>query len=134
VELQARLAELLGDAGARERATDVVESLAPSVARFPAAFGHLLGTADMLIHGAIEIAIAGDPATPGFAALERTVAEQYIPSLVLAGGNESAGIALLAGRDARDSAATAYVCRNYSCDEPVTAPRRLAEQIEALGV
>ncbi len=54
-------------------------------------------------------------------------AERYVPSLVIAGGADGGRVALLAGRTARDGRATAYVCRNYACDEPATrarAPRR----------
>jgi uncharacterized protein YyaL (SSP411 family) len=40
---------------------------------------------------------------------------------------------LLEGRTVREgSRATAYVCRNYACDEPVTSPDQLAAQLEAL--
>ena len=97
VELLLRLAEVLDDADARRRATYVVETLAPSIARYPAAFGHLLGSADMLINGAVEVAIVGQPESPDFVALERAAAEHYVPSLVLAGGRATTGIALLAG-------------------------------------
>jgi len=133
VELLVRLAELLNDPAARQRANYVAETLAPSMARYPTAFGHLLGSADMLINGAIEVAIIGEPGAPDFVALDRTVAECYVPSLVLAGGspNNAAGIALLADRTARDGRATAYVCRNYSCDAPVTDPVDLAPQLDA---
>src|SRR6185503_4241046 len=69
VELLVRLAELLHDVDARRRATYVVETLAPAVARYPSAFGHLLGAADMLINGAVEVAIVGDVDSPDFEAL-----------------------------------------------------------------
>ena len=89
VELLVRLAELLHDADARRRATYVVETLAPSMARYPSAFGHMLGTADMLINGAVELAIVGDVGSADFEALERAAAERYVPSLVIAGGAPS---------------------------------------------
>ena len=78
VELLVRLAELLHDVDARRRATYVVETLAPAIGRYPSAFGHLLGSADMLINGAVELAIVGDPQSADFAALERTAAERYV--------------------------------------------------------
>jgi uncharacterized protein YyaL (SSP411 family) len=134
VELLVRLAELVHDDQARQRATYVVESLAQSIARFPTAFGHLLGSADMLINGAVEIAIAGDPGAPAFRHLERVAAERYVPSLVLAGGRAGHGIALLDGRGAGDNGAAAYVCRNYACDHPALTPTELAEQLEQFSV
>jgi uncharacterized protein YyaL (SSP411 family) len=129
VELLLRLAELFDDAEARRRATYVVESLAQSMTRFPTAFGNLLGSADMIVHGAVELAIVGAVGSPDFTALERTAAESYVPSLVIAGGEPAAEVALLAGRTARDGRATAYVCRGYTCDEPATSGEMLAEQL-----
>ena len=134
VELLVRLAELLHDVDARRRATYVVETLAPAIGRYPSAFGHLLGAADMLINGAVEVAIVGDVGSADFVALERTVADRYVPSLVLAAGGarDDSAIALLNGRPARDGSATAYVCRGYSCDAPATSPALLASQLDAL--
>ena len=132
VELLLRLAELLHDADMRRRASWVLETLAEPMGRHPIAFGHLLGAADLAVHGALEVALVGDPQAGDFSALTRELSSHYLPSLVLAGGRpESAdGIALLEQRAMRDGQATAYVCRQYTCDEPVTTPDRLAEQLE----
>ena len=128
-ELLARLAELLRDVDARRRATWIVETIAPAIARYPSAFGHLLGVADMLINGAVELAIVGDPDAADFRALDRVAAEHYVPALVLAGGRADDSIALLEGRAARDGRATAYVCRNYACEEPALTPEALGDQL-----
>jgi len=133
VELLTRLAELFADADARRRATYVLETLAPAIARYPSAFGHLLGSADMLINGAVELAIVGDPKSASFTALERAAAERYVPSLVMAGGSPRDDIALLADRAPRDGQATAYVCRSYACEEPTTSAAALAEQLAKAG-
>ena len=131
-ELLVRIAELLHDVDARRRATWIVETLAPAVARYPSAFGHLLGVADMLVHGAVELAIVGDVRADDFRALDRAAAEQYVPALVLAGGAGDDSIALLEGRTARDGRATAYVCRNYACEEPALTPERLTGQLNQI--
>jgi hypothetical protein len=132
VELLARLAELLQNESMRRRASYVLETLAEPMVRHPAAFGHALGVADLLVRGAIELAIVGDPAAEDFRALTRAAAERYVPSLVLAGGapRRSAEIALLADRPAPGGRATAYVCRNYTCDAPVTDASALATRLE----
>jgi len=44
----------------------------------------------------------------------------------------SAGVPLLEGRAAVDGKATAYVCRNYACELPVTERTALAGQLDAL--
>jgi uncharacterized protein YyaL (SSP411 family) len=135
-EILARLAELYHDADARRRATWIVETQVQTMQRYPSAFGHALGVADMLINGAVELAIVGDPAAADFKELERAAAERYVPSLVIAGGAPSpAGeIALLADRAMRDGRATAYVCRSYACDAPATSAEVLVRQLERVGV
>jgi len=132
VELLLHLAELQQDAEYRRRAAFTLETLAEPTTRFPTAFGHLLGCADMEINGAIEVALAGDVKSAAFKALERAVAEQYVPSLVLAGGapGRSSRIKLLEDRPLVDAKATAYVCRAYTCDRPVTEPDALSDQLE----
>ncbi|HVE32556.1 MAG TPA: thioredoxin domain-containing protein [Gemmatimonadaceae bacterium] len=134
-ELLARLAELYHDVDARRRATWIIETQFQTMQRYPSAFGHALGVADMLIHGAVELAIVGEPGAADFTRLERAAAERYVPSLVLAGGPPSTNndIALLADREARDGHATAYVCRSYACEAPATSVELLVEQLERIA-
>ena len=134
VDLLQSLSELCQDADMRRRSTFVLETLATPLIRYPTAFGHMLGAADMAVNGAVEVAIAGKPGEKTFAALEHEVASHYVPSLVLAGGSSPADqIALLAGREPRSGKATAYVCRSYACEEPATTPAVLASQLEKAG-
>jgi uncharacterized protein YyaL (SSP411 family) len=132
VELLLHLSELQQDAEYRRRAVFTLETLGEPVTRFPTAFGHLLGCADMEINGAIEVALVGDVQSAAFKALERAVGERYVPSLVLAGGDagESSGIKLLEDRLLVDGKPTAYVCRAYTCDRPATEPDALSDQLE----
>jgi uncharacterized protein YyaL (SSP411 family) len=116
----------------RRRAAWALETLAEPLGRYPSAFGHLLGAADMAVHGAVEVAIAGDPAAADHRALAAEVARHYVPSLVLAGGPPvtSQGIALMDDRVLRGGQATAYVCRQYLCEEPTTNPGELPVQLD----
>ncbi len=131
VELFLRLGDLLGDADMVRRANGAVSRIAEPMARHPLAFGHALTAADIIANGAVEIAIAGSPASAEFRAMTRAIAEQYTPSVVVAGGDAANqdGIALMESRSARGGSATAYVCRNYVCDEPVTDADALARQL-----
>ncbi len=132
VELLLHLSELRQDEQYRRRAVYTIETLAEPMSRFPTAFGHLLGCADMEINGAIEVALVGDVTSAPYRALERAVAGQYVPSLVLAGGEagKTSRIKLLEDRPLVDGEPAAYVCRAYSCDRPVTEPDALSEQLE----
>src|SRR3954462_8206980 len=86
VELLLHLAELLHDAEYRRRAVFVMESLTEPMIRFPSAFGHLLGSADMEVNGAVQVALVGSVTDPDVRALERAVAGKYVPALVIAAG------------------------------------------------
>jgi uncharacterized protein YyaL (SSP411 family) len=135
VELLLRLSELYRDADLQRRATRILEALAVPLEQHAAAFGYLLGAADLAIHGATEVAIVGDPGSADFGALTAEVARHYLPALVLAGGapSDGAGVALLADRVARDGHATGYVCRQYLCEEPTSDPVRLGSLLEQMA-
>ena len=135
VELLLRLGDLLHDPDMTRRANWVLETLAEPLARHGSAFGHLLGAADLAVHGATEVALVGDPAADDFRALADTVGRAYLPALVLAGAPPDAagGVALLADRPTMNERATAYVCRRYACEQPVTTTADLAAQLEAAG-
>ena len=132
VDLLLNLAELQHDADYRRRAVFTLESLAEPMLRFPTAFGHLLGCADMELNGAVEIALVGDLKSERLRALERAVATHYVPALVLAGGTgrDTQAVKLLEERTMIDRQPTAYVCRGYVCDRPVTEVAALVEQLE----
>jgi uncharacterized protein YyaL (SSP411 family) len=132
VELLLHLGDLNADTSMRDHAIPVLESMATAVTKYPSAFGHLLGAADIAVYGAIEVALVGDQTAKGFGLLEQEVAAHYVPSLVLAGGDPARNtIALLAERTEKDGTPTAYVCHSYVCDQPVTDPSALAAQLES---
>ena len=74
---------------------------------------------------------------PAAKALLEVVHSRYWPNKVLAGidpaADEAPGeaIPLLEGREAIDGRPTAYVCRNYACQMPVTEPEALRAQLES---
>ncbi len=134
VELLLHVAELTNDSEMRRRAIFTLESTAEALTKYPTGFGHMLGTADMVVHGAVEVAIVGARDDSRFSLLEREVAAHYVPSLVVAGGNSNErDMALLADRTPRDNVPTAFVCRSYTCDEPVTDAAALGPQLDAAG-
>ncbi|HVX39772.1 MAG TPA: thioredoxin domain-containing protein [Gemmatimonadaceae bacterium] len=132
VELLLRIAELYQDVDARRRANYVLETLAPAMARYPTAFGHTLSCADMAVNGAVEIAVVGAPEDRKFHNMQTVIGARFLPALVLAGGRPNTDVPFLADRDMRDGRVTAYVCRNYACDEPATTPAALDEQLSRL--
>jgi uncharacterized protein YyaL (SSP411 family) len=134
-ELLVRIAEVTGNADARRRSTHVLETLAEPMARYPMAFGHMLTAADMVVHGAIELALVGQPGANDFDELAAAAGAVYAPSLIVAGGppTDDESIPLLAHRPLVDGKATAYVCRGYTCDAPTTDGPALARQLSSAG-
>jgi uncharacterized protein len=132
VELLLVLGDLLGHRAYTDRATYLLETIAEPMARYPTAFGHALGAVDLVVRGAVEVAIAGKPSSAAFGSLAREVANRYVPSLVLAGGTgrSVAGLALFEGREGAD--AMAYLCRSYACDVPTGEPAVLGAQLDEL--
>lgn len=131
VELQLLVAEYTGDATRRRRAEYVLATLSEPLRRAPLAFGHLLGVADLAVHGALELAIAGDPASGAFGALATAAARVYSPSLVVTGGEGDAikGLPLLEGRSAPPGSALAFVCERYACELPIAEPDALVARL-----
>ena len=134
-ELFLRLGDLLGDATMTRRAVSALSRISEPMARHPLAFGHALTAADIVVNGAVELALAGEPAAGDFRALAAVAAARFVPSLIVAGGRPAreAGVALLDGRVMREGKATAYVCRMFACDEPVTEPGALARQLDSVS-
>ncbi|NTU89113.1 MAG: hypothetical protein HGA54_04280, partial [Actinobacteria bacterium] len=66
-------------------------------------------------------------------ALLDVVHKSYRPNLIVAASEDGKGtdIPLLAEREMLDGHATAYVCRAFSCERPVTDPRDLETLIDA---
>jgi uncharacterized protein len=131
-ELLLRLAEYTGREDYRKTASIAVEALADPMARHPSAFGHLLGVADMLVNGAVEVVLVRGVDHDGLRALEREVSERFVPALILARVDERGADDLELTRERRTLGPrpTAHVCRNYACAFPTTDPTELGRQLE----
>jgi uncharacterized protein YyaL (SSP411 family) len=130
--------EYSGDTAAADLAGRIVAALIAPMAQHPTAFGQLLCATDTLVNGTVQVGIIGvAEARNDFSDEMRMVLSDYFfPSLVLAGGREGEStLPVLAGKTALLSRTTAYLCRRYLCDAPVTSPDDLRNQIEnVLGV
>jgi hypothetical protein len=129
-----RLSLLLDEPNDRRRAERVFRVMSDALARYPSAFGHLLGALDFYFSQPKEIAIIGANQSPDTRALVRTIFTRFLPNKIVAfkePNDELAGelIPLLKGRGMVDNQATAYVCQNFACQRPVTDPEALAQQL-----
>ncbi len=127
-----RSAALSGDTGLEAPALGVLRMLAPSAAAHPNGFAHLLGAIERWLTSPAEIAIIGDPNDPRTRALRREVTARLIPASVTLTGSPDDDSPLLAGREARGGAPTAYVCEHYTCRQPVSDATELRAQLDAV--
>ena len=125
-----KLALFTGNNEWREKAELILTALKELAVRSPNGFGRLLCASDLAVGPAIEIAIVGDPVHEDVKALFDVINSGYLPNKVVALGKppqiaEKASIELLNHRAQIDGKATAYVCRNFVCEAPLTEPAQL---------
>ncbi|MDQ8708136.1 thioredoxin domain-containing protein [Streptomyces sp. LHD-70] len=112
---------------AAERALGVVTALGPRAPRF---IGHGLAVAEALLDGPREVAVVGPADDPQRAALHRAALLAPAPGAVVSAGEPDSGeLPLLADRPLVGGRAAAYVCRNFTCDAPVTEVEALRERL-----
>src|SRR6185436_8650265 len=100
-----------------------------TVDRSPSAFASLLAAADFAAGPSREIAIVGPLDDAATRALLRVARERYLPNRVIEAADAGAvppGRPLLRDKTAVGGKPTAYVCRAYACQAPVTDPEALA--------
>ena len=129
-----RMALLTGEESYRQRAEQILKLLKSAMMRSPSAFGHLLCALDTALASPFEVAIVGSLEAPETQALIAEVFNRYLPNKVVAlaeSDNDRAAqaIKLLEHRQQIQGQPTAYVCRNFYCQTPVTDSQKLAEQL-----
>ena len=133
VRVLLRLAAWTGDGSYRSAAERAMRTVVPFVGRYPTGFAQWLGAMDLALAPALEIAIVGEPASPGARTLLAEVRSGYRPNLVvaLAADGAPSAVPLLRDRPAIDGRPSAYVCRGLACRLPVTDPRALRDELAA---
>jgi len=131
VHALAGLAELTGRHDLAARAEQAAATAGGLVRRAPRFAGWLLADAvTRTVTPAVQVAVAGPRDDPRTRALARAAA-RHAPaeSVVVAGGPDTPGIALLADRPLVDGVPTAYVCQGFVCRLPVTSVEALVAQL-----
>lgn len=129
-----QLAAYTGSEAYQRAAEGALRAMAPLMEQHPSAFGHWLNALAFALAPPIEIALIGAPDMADTRALLRVVFDDYRPHQVLAvaspNDEAAAAVPLLKGRVQLDARATAYVCRGFVCQTPVTDPQALAYQLK----
>ncbi|MGD2178543.1 MAG: thioredoxin domain-containing protein [Anaerolineae bacterium] len=120
-----KLAGFTGDARYLDVAHQALAQMQSMMARYPLGFGQWLQALSYTLSEPREIAIIGDREGADTQGLLGVVRSGYRPFQVLAlgaPGNRTPAVPLLRDRGLVDGQAAAYVCRNLTCQAPVTEP------------
>jgi hypothetical protein len=131
-----RLSLLTGEDRYRRMAETVLGLMKATMMRAPTAFGYLLSALDLFLASPYEIAIIGAPEAEETRAMVNAIFKRYLPNKVVAFAAEADSeaartIRLLEGRGRIDGKATAYLCRNFYCEAPITSAAALVERLSA---
>jgi uncharacterized protein YyaL (SSP411 family) len=135
IETLFRLAILTGERRYEATALQALRPMADLMTRYASGFGRFLGALDFHLGPVVEVALVAPAGGDGLALLAGEVFGRYLPNRVVAGGlagdaKGAAGIPLLQNREAVGGRATAYLCKNYACELPVTDRAALARQLD----
>ena len=125
-----RLNAFTGEREYSDRALSVFRLLHEAAGRHPQAFGHLLQAMHFHFAPSREVALVGEDLEGLVAAVRSAFRPTIVTAAMRPGDAEAAEqIPLLRGRDAVDGRAAAYVCENFACRLPVTAPDELERSL-----
>ena len=111
---------------AAERALGITTALA---ARAPRGVGWGLAAAEALLDGPREVAVVGASDDPRTRDLHRVALMGTAPGLVVAVGPVGSDVPLLRDRPLVGGAPAAYVCRQFTCEAPVTTAADLKARV-----
>ena len=127
-----RLGTLLEREEWRDMAARILHLFGRHIQEVPSGFGNMICALDLYLQGSVEVAVLGDRDSADTVALLDVVNKTWRPNVVLCGGSDpvSDAIPLLKNRGMIDGRATAYVCRNFVCSEPVTDAEALEKLLD----
>jgi uncharacterized protein len=132
-----QLAHLVGDESFSERARTTLERYGPGLGQVVRVMPFMASNIALWHARRAEIVIVGTPGASDTRALEAVLAAKYLPwavTIPVAPGRDDAARAArlpwLEAMRARSSQATAFVCHEFTCQEPVIDPAAFTRQID----
>jgi uncharacterized protein len=111
----------------KQKSLDMISSLGKAITRYPTSFGNWACLLQEIITGTNEIAIVGED----FSKIHQEVLKKYIPHRVLmAAATGDNSYPLLVERTAA-GLTTIFLCRNYTCNNPVFSANQLMSLINS---
>jgi hypothetical protein len=134
-----RLARLTGRADYEARAGELADACSRQVAARPSGAAFFLVALDFAIGPSQELVVVGDPGRPETRALLDVARERFHPRLVVLhrppgdGGRIVELAPVVRDFSQVDGRPTAYLCRGFVCERPVTGPAELRALLARAG-
>ena len=124
-----KLSLLTGNGDYWQVAEESVGMMTKLMGQYPTAFAEWLNAASFMLNEPREVALIGRHEE--LAPLLEVIRGQYRPFQVIAarGNEEATTVPLLENRPQVDGKPTAYVCRRFVCQAPITEPKALAAEL-----
>jgi hypothetical protein len=122
------LAAYTGQSKYADPAHQALAALQEPLRQYPAAFTYWLGGLEFALTAPKEVAIIGQPQQEATRQLLRVLWQPYRPDQVVALAEADATEGhpeVVFNRPQREGQSTAYVCRRFACQQPVTTPQAL---------
>jgi uncharacterized protein YyaL (SSP411 family) len=131
---------LAGDDRVRARAQRTLERYGPQIGRATQVMPWMVSNLVLWHAAPAQVVLVGTPGSDDLAALERVLARTYLPAAVTivrpagpAPDALRARLPWLAAMDMVGGRAAAYVCRNFTCEAPVTDSAELDTRLQDLA-
>jgi uncharacterized protein YyaL (SSP411 family) len=149
-----RLARLTGRSDLEQAAEATLSAFASLMEQSPTSMGQMLLAADFFLEETPQIVLVGNAQSPEMASVLDDLRGRFLPNKVVAlwdsaapregaadnrdsvahaAGRDTSLSALFEGRTARNELPTAYVCRGFTCQAPITGKAAIVKQWEALS-
>ncbi len=131
-----RLGRLTGNTDLETKAKELVQAFSDPVLELPSGYTHFLNGVDFALGVSREVVIVGDPASDTTQTMLDMLRSEYNPYMVslfkdsTAPADEMNALApFTAEYKAIDNKATAYVCRDFSCEQPTNDAQQLQKTL-----
>ncbi len=128
-----RLSRLTGDAELDKKGQAIADAFSRTIERAPSGYTQFISSLDFAMSDGYEVVIAGDADSADTKAMLHSLNSQFLPNavVILRTKDNAAVISKLAPYSrfhaSIDGKATAYVCRNFSCNLPTTDIKQMLQ-------
>ena len=132
-----RLARITGNVDLEKIAQKIARAFSREVTEAPMAYTQMLQAIDFMAGPSLEIVIAGEVQSEDTQNMLQTLYRSFVPNKVVLlhpTGEEAKDIEALAPftreQQSVEGKATAYICRNFTCQAPITDVEKLTSLLE----